>query len=96
VNKDQGTCPLPEPGVDQGGEHGFGKPVTSGADDMLQDVLKTVSDQRVTDHHVRRLPVIDGRQLVGHERGSLGHEWRRGSAPCRHLQQLRLGGRLLI
>ena len=70
MNKDKGTCPLPEPGVDQGGEYGFGKPVTIGADESLQVVLKTM-----TDHHVRRLPVIDGRQLVGHERGSLGHEW---------------------
>jgi hypothetical protein len=55
VNKNEGTCTRPEPGADQGGEHGYGKPVTSGADDTLQDVLKTMTDQRVTDRHVRRL-----------------------------------------
>ncbi len=42
------------------GELGYGKPVTIGADDTLEDALKTM-----TDHNVRRLPVIDGRQLVG-------------------------------
>ena len=71
--------------------HGYGKSVTVGANDTLQDALKTT-----TDRNVKRLPMIDGRQLVGHERGSLGHEWRRGSKSCRCLQQLRLRGRLLV
>jgi CBS domain-containing protein len=37
-----------------------GKPVTIGADDPVEDVLRTM-----TRHGVRRLPVIDGHQLVG-------------------------------
>jgi len=34
--------------------------VTIGADDSAEEVLRTMSD-----HQVRRLPVIDGRRLVG-------------------------------
>ncbi len=37
-----------------------GKPVTIGADDSVEEALKTMSE-----HGVRRLPVIDGHQLVG-------------------------------
>jgi CBS domain-containing protein len=37
-----------------------GKPVTIGADDSLEETLRTMSE-----HQVRRLPVIDGHQLVG-------------------------------
>lgn len=37
-----------------------GKPVTIGADDDLEEALRTM-----TDHDVRRLPVIDGHRLVG-------------------------------
>ena len=37
-----------------------GKPVTVGADDSVEQVLRTM-----TDHGVRRLPVIDGHDLVG-------------------------------
>ncbi len=37
-----------------------GKPVTIGADDSVEEALKTMSD-----HGVRRLPVIDGHDLVG-------------------------------
>jgi CBS domain-containing protein len=37
-----------------------GKPVTIGADDSVQEALKTMSE-----HGVRRLPVIDGHELVG-------------------------------
>jgi CBS domain-containing protein len=37
-----------------------GKPVTIGADDSVEDVLRTM-----TDHGVRRLPVIDGDRLIG-------------------------------
>jgi CBS domain-containing protein len=37
-----------------------GKPVTIGADDSVEEALRTMSQ-----HGVRRLPVIDGHQLVG-------------------------------
>lgn len=37
-----------------------GKPVTIGADDSVEDVLRTMMD-----HSVRRLPVIDGHELIG-------------------------------
>ena len=41
-------------------EFAEGKPVTVGADDDAQEILRTMSQ-----HKVRRLPVIDGHQLVG-------------------------------
>ena len=37
-----------------------GKPVTIGADDSVEEALRTMID-----HHVRRLPVIDGHELIG-------------------------------
>ena len=37
-----------------------GKPVTVGADDDAQEILRTMAQ-----HKVRRLPVIDGHRLVG-------------------------------
>jgi len=37
-----------------------GKPVTVGADDSVEEVLRTMAE-----HRVRRLPVIDGHELVG-------------------------------
>ena len=37
-----------------------GKPVTIGADDSVEAALDTMSE-----HKVRRLPVVDGRDLVG-------------------------------
>ncbi|MFP5252524.1 MAG: CBS domain-containing protein [Actinomycetes bacterium] len=37
-----------------------GKPVTIGADDPVEEALRTMKD-----HGVRRLPVIDGHQLIG-------------------------------
>lgn len=37
-----------------------GKPVTIGADDSLDEALRTM-----TEYQVRRLPVIDGHELVG-------------------------------
>ena len=37
-----------------------GKPVTIGADDSVEEVLRTM-----TEHGVRRLPVIDGHDLAG-------------------------------
>jgi CBS domain-containing protein len=48
------------PGEVQAGELGEGKPVTIGADDSVDEALQTM-----TDHKVRRLPVIDGHDLVG-------------------------------
>jgi CBS domain-containing protein len=49
-------------GVDDvtAGELGQGKPVTIGADDEVADILSTMAS-----HRVRRLPVIDGHNLVG-------------------------------
>jgi len=37
-----------------------GKPVTVGADDSVEEALRTMKD-----HKVRRLPVIDGHDLIG-------------------------------
>ncbi len=37
-----------------------GKPVTIGADDPVDEALRTMAD-----HRVRRLPVIDGHELIG-------------------------------
>lgn len=42
------------------GELAAGKPVTIGADDDAAEILRTMSQ-----HKVRRLPVIDGHRLVG-------------------------------
>jgi CBS domain-containing protein len=42
------------------GELGQGKPVTIGADDGVEEILRTMGS-----HQVRRLPVIDGHSLVG-------------------------------
>jgi CBS domain-containing protein len=41
-------------------EQGDGQTITIGADDSIEEALKTMSQ-----HQVRRLPVIDGRRLVG-------------------------------
>ncbi|HEU4512559.1 MAG TPA: CBS domain-containing protein [Nocardioidaceae bacterium] len=37
-----------------------GKPVTIGADDSVEEILRTMRE-----HGVRRLPVIDGHKLIG-------------------------------
>ena len=42
------------------GELGEGKPVTIGADDSIEEAIRTMQE-----HKVRRLPVIDGHDLVG-------------------------------
>ena len=42
------------------GELGQGKPVTIGADDSIEEAIKTMQS-----HQVRRLPVIDGHDLIG-------------------------------
>lgn len=50
--KDPSTCKV--------SEFAEGKPVTIGADDSVEEALRTM-----TSHGVRRLPVIDGHELVG-------------------------------
>jgi CBS domain-containing protein len=49
-----------DPGSTTAGQLGEGKPVTIGADDSVEEALHTM-----TQHKVRRLPVIDGHDLVG-------------------------------
>ena len=49
-----------DPGETRAGDLGEGKPVTIGADDSVDEALRTMID-----HKVRRLPVIDGHDLVG-------------------------------
>jgi CBS domain-containing protein len=49
-----------DPADTRAGELGEGKPVTIGADDSVEEALRTMID-----HKVRRLPVIDGHDLVG-------------------------------
>jgi CBS domain-containing protein len=49
-----------DPSSTKAGELGEGKPVTIGADDSVEEALKTMKDKKV-----RRLPVIDGHELVG-------------------------------
>ena len=49
-----------DPSSTTAGELGQGKPVTIGADDGMDVLLSTMAD-----HQVRRLPVIDGHDLIG-------------------------------
>ena len=49
-----------DPAQTKAGELGEGKPVTIGADDSISEAISTMAQ-----HQVRRLPVIDGHQLVG-------------------------------
>jgi CBS domain-containing protein len=49
-----------DPASTKAGELGEGKPVTIGADDSVGEALRTMKE-----HSVRRLPVIDGHDLVG-------------------------------
>ena len=51
-----------DPGSTRAGELGQGdsETVTIGADDSIEEALRTMID-----HKVRRLPVIDGKRLVG-------------------------------
>jgi CBS domain-containing protein len=49
-----------DPNTTTAGELGEGKPVTIGADDSVDEALRTMAD-----HKVRRLPVIDGHDLIG-------------------------------
>jgi len=49
-----------DPSEMRAGELGQGKPVTIGADDPVEEILRTMAQYKV-----RRLPVIDGQRLVG-------------------------------
>jgi CBS domain-containing protein len=49
-----------DPADTKAGDLAEGKPVTIGADDSVEQALRTMIDSRV-----RRLPVIDGHDLVG-------------------------------
>jgi CBS domain-containing protein len=49
-----------DPATALAGQFGQGKPVTIGADDSVEEAMQTMSK-----HQVRRLPVIDGHDLVG-------------------------------
>jgi CBS domain-containing protein len=49
-----------DPSSTTAGNLAEGKPVTIGADDSVDEALKTMADNKI-----RRLPVIDGHDLVG-------------------------------
>ena len=49
-----------DPASTRAGDLARGKPVTVGADDPVEEILRTMRE-----HKVRRLPVIDGHDLVG-------------------------------
>lgn len=49
-----------DPNTMTAGEIGDGKPVTIGADDSIDEAISTMKE-----HKVRRLPVIDGHELIG-------------------------------
>ena len=49
-----------DPSSTTAGDLAEGKPVTIGADDTVEEALRTMSD-----HALRRLPVIDGHELIG-------------------------------
>ena len=49
-----------DPSTVRAGDLAQGKPVTIGADDPAEEILRTMAK-----HQVRRLPVIDGHDLVG-------------------------------
>src|SRR3954464_3680116 len=49
-----------DPASTTAGELAEGKPVTIGADDSATEALRTMAE-----HQVRRLPVIDGHDLIG-------------------------------
>jgi CBS domain-containing protein len=49
-----------DPAQTKAAELAQGKPVTIGADDSAEEALRTMSE-----HKVRRLPVIDGHELIG-------------------------------
>ena len=49
-----------DPSSSKAGDFAEGKPVTIGADDPVEEILRTM-----TQYKVRRLPVIDGHDLIG-------------------------------
>lgn len=49
-----------DPATALAGQFGEGKPVTIGADDSIEEAMATMAE-----HQIRRLPVIDGHDLVG-------------------------------
>src|ERR671919_1298130 len=49
-----------DPRTAKAGDFGQGKPVTIGADDSIEEAIRTMEE-----HQVRRLPVIDGHRLGG-------------------------------
>ena len=49
-----------DPKNTKAGELSQGKPVTIGADDSVEEAIRTMQE-----HKVRRLPVIDGHDLIG-------------------------------
>lgn len=49
-----------DPSSTKAGDLAEGKPATIGADDPVEEALQTM-----TQHNVRRLPVIDGHELIG-------------------------------
>ena len=49
-----------DPNSCRAGELAQGKPVTVGADDSVEELVRTMAQ-----HQVKRLPVIDGHRLVG-------------------------------
>jgi CBS domain-containing protein len=49
-----------DPGSCRAGELAQGKPVTIGADDSVEELVRTMAQ-----HQVKRVPVIDGHRLVG-------------------------------
>lgn len=49
-----------DPNSTTAGQLAEGKPVTIGADDSIEEAIRTMQE-----HQVRRLPVIDGHNLVG-------------------------------
>lgn len=49
-----------DPKDTKAGELATGKPVTIGAEDSAEEALRTMSE-----HKLRRLPVIDGHELIG-------------------------------
>lgn len=49
-----------DPSITVAGELGQGKPITTGADDPVDEAMAVMKE-----HQVRRLPVIDGHRLIG-------------------------------
>jgi CBS domain-containing protein len=49
-----------DPKSTRAGDLAEGKPVTIGADDTIEEAIRTMQQ-----HQVRRLPVIDGHDLIG-------------------------------